>query len=69
MSQSKHLLSQSKTDELVSAGLQEVLDVFLPAETHTVRLAETHFENTHRSSSSSSSSGSEQADEQPPFIS
>lgn len=31
MSQSKHLLSQSKTDELVSAGLQEVLDVFLPA--------------------------------------
>lgn len=25
-----HLLSQSKTDELVPAGLQEVLDVFIP---------------------------------------
>lgn len=29
----QHLLSQSEADELVPAGLQEVLDVFLPAKT------------------------------------
>ncbi len=34
----KYLLSKSKTDELVPTGLQEVLDVLLPAHTHTVRL-------------------------------
>ena len=31
----KYPLSQSETDELVPTGLQEVLDVFLPAQTQT----------------------------------
>jgi len=31
----RHLLSQSETDELVSAGLEEVLDVLLSVDTQT----------------------------------
>lgn len=33
LSQMEYLLPQSETDEFVSTGLKEVLDVFLPAHT------------------------------------
>ena len=43
--QMKYLLPQSEPDELVPAGLQEVLDVLLSARTHTHTHTHAH---THR---------------------
>ena len=38
----EHLLSQCEANELISTGLQEVLNVFLPVETQTCTHPQTH---------------------------